>query len=73
MKTLYNGTRVKETIKTNERIFLIETFDNENVLCNLNDAYKLVKSGNCKILKHFFNFKFVSYSKQNLILMFKNK
>lgn len=73
MKTLYNGTKIKETINTNERIFLIETFDNETVLCNLKDTYKLVKSGNCKVLKHFWDYKFVSFGKQDLISMFKRQ
>lgn len=73
MQTLYNGTKIKETINTNERIFMIETFDSETVLCNLKDAYKLVKSGNCKVLKHLFNFKFVAFGKQNLISMYKNR
>jgi len=72
MKTLYNGIKIKQTIKTNERIFMVETFDSETVLTNLKDAYKLVKSGNCKTLKHFWNFKFVPFGKQELILMYKN-
>lgn len=56
MRTLYNGTQVPTQISTEERIFKIETFDNETVLCNLETAKELLNEGQIKTLWHLWNF-----------------
>lgn len=66
MKKLYDGTQVPTTINTDERIFLIHTFDGEDVLCNTEIAKELLKNGLIKTLKHLWDFKFQSFSKLDL-------
>ena len=60
---LYSGTHIPTTINTNERIFQIETFDGETILCNLVTAQKLLEQQNCKRIKHYWNHKFVAIGK----------
>lgn len=71
-KTLYNGAIVPNVIKTDERIFMITTFDGEACLCNLDTAYEIVKKGMVKSLKHFWDWKFVSFGKSRLIEMYES-
>jgi hypothetical protein len=60
---LYNNTVIPDTISIRERIFRIETFDQETVLCNLAAAQMLIKTNNCKRIKHYCNNKFETISK----------
>lgn len=71
MRKLFNGTMVPTEIKTDERIFKVETFDSETVLCNLDTAYQIVKDGYCMTLKHLWDYKFKSFGKLELIEMYK--
>jgi len=66
MKKLYSGTRIPEIIRTNERIFQIETYDNEIVLCNLRMAQMLINLAECKRIKHYWNNKFEPIGKDEV-------
>ena len=55
-----------ETIKTNERIFKITTFDDETFLCNVDVAKQYLQEENIKKLWHLWNFKFETYHKIHL-------
>jgi hypothetical protein len=69
MKTLYSGIPIKTTIDTTQRIFQIETFDNETVLCNLLDAKHLINKQVCKRIKHYWNHKFSIIGKREVLEM----
>lgn len=71
MRTLYNGKQINTTIDTNYKVFQIETFDGEVVLVNLNDAYKLIT--NTLKLKHYWNNKFLKFSKVDLFKMYNSQ
>lgn len=60
------------TIKTDERIFKILTFDNDYLLCNLDRAQELLNQGNIKKLWHLWNFKFEVFPKIHLKNMTNN-
>ena len=49
---------IPTTINTNERIFKIETFENETLLCNVETAKELLNKGEIKNLWHLWNFQF---------------
>ena len=66
MQTLYSGFKIPTTINTEERVFKIETFDNEMLLCNTKTAKELLKEGLIKNLWHLWNFKFKRFTKNDL-------
>ena len=53
------------SIYTNERIFQIQTFDGELILCNLRDIY-LKDLEDIKSVKHYWNGNFAILSKRDL-------
>lgn len=65
-KKLFDGTVIPSTINTDERIFQIETWDNETVLCNLQTAQMLINTDNCKRLKHYWDYRFVTIGKREV-------
>ena len=71
MRTLYNNKQINTTIDTNHRIFKVETYENEVVLVNLNDAYLLLDE--IKTLWHLWNFEFEKFSKKDLIKMYNSQ
>jgi hypothetical protein len=60
-----------QTIKTDERIFKIITFDDELILCNLQDI-NLSDLENIKHLWHFWNGDFKRFGKIDLKEMINN-
>lgn len=54
------------TINTNERIFKIETFDNDTFLCNVKVAKEYLSEGEIKNLWHLWDFKFKRFLKIDL-------
>jgi len=62
-KMLYDQTLIPSVISINERIFQIETYDNETVLCNLKTAQMLINKDLCKRIKHYWNHKFTTIGK----------
>lgn len=66
---LYSGTIIHTTISTAERIFQIETNDNETILCNLATAQLLIKQQECRRIKHYWNFKFETIGKKEVLDM----
>lgn len=66
MQKLYSGKEIPTQINIDERIFKIETFDNETVLCNLNTAKELLKEGEIKTLWYLWNFEWKRFSKLDL-------
>lgn len=60
---LFDKTEIPTTISTTERIFQIETYDRETVLCNLLTAKLLINTANCKRIKHYWDYKFTAISK----------
>lgn len=72
MKKLFDGTLIPVMISTSERVFQIETFDGETVLCNLVTAQKLINSDLCKRIKHYWNHKFQVISKLEVKEMSSN-
>lgn len=66
-KTLYSGIVVDTLISTSERIFQVETYDNETVLCNLKDAQAIIKQDVCKGIRHYWRYKFVRISKKEVL------
>ena len=69
MKTLYCGLEIPTVINTNERIFKIETFDGEIILCNLAEAKYLLQLQNIKRLFHYWNYDFKPFDKLTLKTM----
>lgn len=63
---LFDGTNIPVMISTSERIFQIETFDGETILCNLVTAQKLIHSDMCKRIKHYWNYKFTTIGKSEV-------
>lgn len=63
MIRLFDGTNIPSVISTTERIFQIETFDSETILCNVVTAQKLIAADLCKRIKHYWNYKFTTISK----------
>jgi hypothetical protein len=57
---------VPTTISTSERIFKVETFDDEKLLCNVDTAKKLLKEGLIKNLWHLWDFKWKRFGKIDL-------
>lgn len=57
---------MENTIKTDERIFKILTFDNDFILCNVDKAKQLLKDGQIKDLWHLWNFEFKRFGKLDL-------
>ena len=55
-----------KTIKTNERIFKIETFDGEVFLCNVKTAKETLNKGEIKNLWHLWNFEWKRFGKDDL-------
>lgn len=68
-KKLFDGTHIPVMISTNERIFQIETFDGETILCNLVTAQKLIQNQLCKRIKHYWNYKFSAIGKDEVKAM----
>lgn len=66
VKKLYSGTIIPSYISTNERIFQIETFNGETVLCNLEAAQTLIAKDECKRIKHYWNYKFQAIGKKEV-------
>lgn len=60
---LFNGRQIPASIRTDERIFQIETYDNDHVLCNLETAKELIINDECKRIKHYWDYKFQTISK----------
>jgi hypothetical protein len=57
---------IPTTINTNERIFKIETFDNDTFICNVATAKEYLKEGQIKNLWHLWNFEFKRFGKDDL-------
>ena len=57
---------IPTTIKTDERIFKIETFEDETFLCNIETAKEYLEKGEIKKLWHLWNFKFEVFHKIHL-------
>ena len=68
-KKLFDGTRIPVMISTNERIFQIETYNGETILCNLVTAQKLISADLCKRIKHYWNHKFTVIGKDEVKAM----
>jgi hypothetical protein len=66
MRTLYSGLKIPTTINTEERVFKIETFDNETLLCNTKTAKECLEKGEIKNLWHLWDFKFKRFGKKDL-------
>jgi len=66
MITLFDGTKIPATISTTERIFQVNTYDGETILCNLVTAQKLISAGLCKGIKHYWNHKFTRLGKSEV-------
>jgi hypothetical protein len=65
-KTLYSGIIIDSFIDTNQRIFQVETYDNETVLCNLKDAQTIIIQDVCKSIRHYWNNKFERIGKKEV-------
>lgn len=63
---LFSGTKVPVSIRTDERIFEILTYDDEYVLCNIETAQLLICRQECKGIKHYWNHKFQGISKKEV-------
>ena len=57
---------IPTTINTNERIFKIETFEDETFLCNTKTAKEYLEKGEIKKLWHLWNFNFEVFHKIHL-------
>ena len=66
MQILYSGFNIPRELKTTERIFKIETFDNEMLLCNVSTAKELLKEGLIKNLWHLWDFNWKRFGKDDL-------
>jgi hypothetical protein len=66
MRYLNSGHNVPRTIKTSERIFKVETVNDEKVLCNVATAQMLLKDGVIKNLWHLWDFEWKRFGKNDL-------
>jgi hypothetical protein len=66
---LYSGIEIPVSIRTDERIFQIETFENETILCNTAVAKELISKQVCKKAKHYWNYKFSTIGKDEILEM----
>lgn len=58
--------KIPKTIKTDERIFKIQTFDDDKFLCNVDISKQYLQADNIKKLWHLWDFEFKSFSKKEL-------
>lgn len=65
-RSLYSGIVIDCNIDTTQRIFQIETYDNEIILCNLKDAQAIITQDVCKSIKHYWNDKFSRIGKKEV-------
>lgn len=65
---LEDGTMTPESVRTDERIFRVKTFDDEIFLCNLRFFHKY-DIGKCKSVQHLWNFEFQNIRKIDIIDM----
>jgi hypothetical protein len=63
---LFNGRIIPAQIITTERIFQVETFDGDYILCNLDTAQLLISGDECKRIKHYWNYKFTTIGKKEV-------
>lgn len=66
---IINGRYVGNLIDQTSRIFQIITYDGDVFLSNVENAQEIIKSGECKSIKHYFNNKFVPIGKDDVLLM----
>lgn len=64
---LFDGTEVPTTISIQERIYQLESYDNEKFLCNLKFAQDFIKKGKCLGAKHFWNHELKVVSKDTVL------
>lgn len=62
-KRLFDNTLIPSMVSINERIFQIETYDGETILCNIGTAKMLINKDLCKRIKHYWNNKFTTIGK----------
>ena len=60
-----------KTIRTDEAIFKVVTYDDDIFFCNLDFAHSVLPD--CKKLYRIWNFKFEVMPKIHLVTMFKNR
>lgn len=65
-KTLYSGIVIDTVIDTTQRIFQVETYDREIILCNLKDAQSIIILQGCYRIKHYWNNKFEAIGKNEV-------
>lgn len=63
------NTKIPSAISTLHRIFQVETFNGEIVLCNIVIAQELIKEQECKRIKHYWNYKFTTIGKKEVLEM----
>lgn len=67
MKKLYNGRLVPNEILTDTRIFQVTTFDGDIFLCNTKIAQEIIKDGECKAIKHYWDHNFKTIGKKEVL------
>lgn len=70
---LKSGLTVNDNVNITEEVFHIETQDEECILCNIEDAYKIIKSKECYYLSHFRLAQMLNVSESYVIDKFENK
>jgi hypothetical protein len=66
---LLSNKIIPSMISIKERIFQIETYDGDIVLCNVGTAQELIKEDLCKRIKHYWNHKFSTIGKREVLDM----
>jgi hypothetical protein len=66
---LLSNKVIPTMLSTKERIFQVETYDGEFVLCNVDVAQELIKEQLCKRIKHYWNHKFSTIGKREVLDM----
>lgn len=66
---LFNGKEIPSAVSTLHRIFQVETYDGDIVLCNIVHAQDFIKDQECKRIKHYWNHKFQTIGKKEVLEM----
>ena len=70
---LKSGITVSNYVNTTKKVFHIQTHDDEIVLCNIKDAYTIIKANQCYYLSHFSNFQLINFNELDLVELFEKQ
>jgi hypothetical protein len=69
---LSSGLIISNSVDITKKVFCIETYSNEFIICDLENAYKIIKAKECFYLSYFVCGQLKNFSENDVIEMFEN-